>query len=111
MVLEAKNPMICGKCLKSVDSLVEHRPNCQGQRELWVNHLDAVDKGKTGRVGRLARKAFGIVGKPMSDETKAKLNDPKYKTNTEIHTAGRKMREALMKKVRASLSVSRRRRR
>jgi len=67
--------MICAKCReyrhRKVGKMLAHMKTCPDPK--WKAVVEARLKGDTERAERLAKKAMGIKGEPMSDETKEQL--------------------------------------
>jgi len=73
--------MICFSCSGSfeVREYLDHRAACR--QGAWGEHLKAVDSGRMGRAGRLAREALGVQREvvPMPAGVRARLNTPAAK--------------------------------
>lgn len=90
--------MICGTCetpgLRTIAEFRAHKATACS-REAWREVAELRRKGDSDAADRAARKAMGIKGEPMSEETKEKLRAWKEAHAQEI--ADRKALEAATK--------------
>lgn len=105
--------MKCGQCgvgQESVGLLLGHWNTDCGIRGSWKEVMEARREGDLDRAERLARKAMGIQGPEMSEETKEKLRQYRELHKEEI-AAKEKLKRMTKRRFRMIAKPSGKRRR
>lgn len=79
--------MICGKCGQKREKIYElyvHWQSTCESRAAWQRVIDAKKEGNFESAARIARKAMGVEGPEMSEETKEKLRQYREEHKEEI---------------------------